>query len=536
MKIISITKISCLVLLVSMLLQGCNEPGELVGPRPSGEVILERLADRQELNRWTIDKGFLRPVVGRESSPLPYEFQLDLFSEDTDVAIVDNDWDLNGISGEGFRIAIDFRNLWPIPYLESNTCTDIDFPRELDYPEDYGAQYTVSRGTMDGETRMPLGEIVRIYARMWAELEGSQRYLGGLADFGVESSYCREDNIRLTISQSNQNTNWYRVDFYMTEINTYRPSEILRGYYEGPITIFEAVTGAAPISGQVETICGSVEGDADGIPGALSYGDLDFYLSRQNSSIFIADFGNDVVRSYDETNGITTVSESFVGPASIVSLPNEAFEDLYVAETRDKQLRIVKALTAFTEGVLIRDPEGNTLEGDATWFESLAVNQDPSIFQRTIYGLNASVDQQFGNRIVRLDISGGGNRATQSIVAGNGISVADEVINGPADLATFNFPEDIAVDYQDNIYVADGHSIRKIDIQTENVTSLAGLDENGNYLGMPEDYETNNVFDPNGNRIFRGFSSVAYDAFNDRIIATHINNEIWAFSEAGGQL
>jgi hypothetical protein len=391
---------------------------------------------------------------------------------------------------------------------------------------------------MDADTGMPLGDIVtedvetRTYERGFRMNRDRIHYSDVIQD---EDYYCLSDDKRLAIVESSINPNWFRVDLFFTVPNT---NNVIRGYYEGPITILETESqneDTFPVlDGEVQTICGQTEGDADGIPGALSYGNLDFFLSRNSSSIFIADFGNNVVRSFDEANGVNTISETFVGPASIVSLPFEAFEDLYVAETRDKQLRKINGLTGITEGVLIRDPGGNRLEGNATWYESLAINQDPSRLQRTIYALTDGVDQTYGSRIMKIDVRE--SSATQTLYAGNGISRADEVLNGPASIATFNFPEDLAVDYQNNVYVADGHSIRRIDAQTANVTTLAGLDENGNYLGMPADYEVNNVFDLSGNRVFRGFTSVAYDAFNNRIIATHINNEIWAFSEENGIL
>jgi hypothetical protein len=520
-----------------VLITGCMEDSGQVGPQPSGQIILERVADGRELDRWDMDKAFLEQVYSSLAQGT-WLYELNLFSVHTDITINDNELDDDAVEGDGLRMIFDFRNLFPEPLLLPNdeTCGGYD-PYLYDYPEDFSVQYTVSRGTMDPDTGMPLGDIVtedvetRTYERgVRTDREGIH-YSNVLHD----DYYCLREDKRLTIAQSSINPNWFRIDLFFTVPNS---DNVIRGYYEGPVNLLESESedeDTFPLAdGEVQTICGRTEGDADGIPGALSYGNLDFFLSRTGSSIFIADFGNNVVRSFDETNGVNTISETFVGPASIVSLPFEAFEDLYVAETRDKQLRKINGLTGITEGVLIRDPGGNSLEGNATWYESLAINQDPSLLQRTIYALTDGVDQTYGNRIMKIDVRE--SSATQTLYAGNGISRADEVLNGPATIATFNFPEDLAVDYQNNVYVADGHSIRKIDAQTTNVTTLAGLDENGNYLGMPSDYEVNNVFDLGGNRVFRGFTSVAYDAFNDRIIATHINNEIWAFSEVNGEL
>jgi len=515
-------------------INGCKEDDGPVEPQPSGEIILERISDGKELNRWDMDKAFLETYYNDELS-MNTVFHLDLFSENVEVTLGDND--ITDLEGEGLQIDFEIRNVWPKPFLEPNntTCQNTSC---CNYPEDYAERHTAQRGTLDPKTGIPLGNLLADDVEMRTSFDYGLDY--GWWDYeedGIhfQENYCLYKDSQLTITPSTKNANWYRVEL-VYKISNFPEDNLISGYYEGPISAFRDVENPFPVSGQVRTICGRFEGDADGIPGALSSGNLDFYLSRFTPSIFISDYGNNVVRSYDEENGVSTLSQSFVAPASIVTLPNEIFDDLYVAETRDKQLRRVNSQSGFTEGVLIQQAEGGTLEGNATWYKSLAVNQDPTLFQRTIYALNASTDQEFGNRIVRLEISAGGKRAVQSIVAGNGISVADEVLNGPSNIATFNFPEDIAVDYQDNIYVADGHSIRRIDAQTRNVTTLAGLDENGNYLGMPADYEVNNVFDPNGDRIFTGFISVAYDAFNDRIIATHINNEIWAFSEDGGQL
>ncbi len=537
-KIEKYVSIGILVILFWSI-NGCNEDNGTLEPQPSGEIILERSSDGTELNRWNIDKAFSETIIfkrydSEDKISIPYvgRFDLDLFSENVEVTLADNN--LTDVEGEGLQVKFKIENIVPKPFLEPNNT--ICETNSYNYPEDYAERHNALRGNLDPNTGVPTGNLLTREVRKKDFVPNTSSYLFKIHD---QDNYCFYDDSQLTITPSTKNANWYRVEF-ITRIDSRDTfDELLRGYYEGPILVLEDRPGedpTSPVSGQVQTICGRSEGDADGIPGALSSGNLDFYLSRFTSSIFISDYGNNVVRSYDEENGVSTLSQSFVGPASIVTLPNEIFDDLYVAETRDKQLRRVNSQGGFTEGVLIQNEISETLEGNATWYKSLAVNQDPTLFQRTIYALNASTDQEFGNRIVRLEISAGGKRALQSIVAGNGISVADEVLNGPSNIATFNFPEDIAVDYQDNIYVADGHSIRRIDAQTSNVTTLAGLDENGNYLGMPADYEVNNVFDPNGDRIFTGFISVAYDAFNDRVIATHINNEIWAFSEEGGQL
>ena len=328
-----------------------------------------------------------------------------------------------------------------------------------------------------------------------------------------------EDATAMIISLSDQVDGWYVVETVEDEIKegqTYR----IRGKYEGPI-----FTGNdAPDNAQVRVL-----------EQVNSYEEGDLYLSPLNENIIFTSPEHGAIWEGEgvERTDPTMFADAYTRPTDMVMFSYEMEINFYVIESTDKQLRKT-SMSGYTQPVSIFNASLELLEGDATHYETIAINQDPNAFgSQVIYAYNASDDPTYGHRLVSLGLNY--SEASATVLAGAGASPdITQIQNGPGSSAYFNTVEDLAVDYNHVIYVADGHSIRMV-TQGGVVSTFAGQDENGNYLGLPADFEQTHVI-KDGVRQDRGFTAVAYDAYNDRIIASHLGNELWAFWMQDGVL
>lgn len=382
----------------------------------------------------------------------------------------------------------------------------------------------------------------------------SQRELKtGSGSYG-RSAYC-EDDLGWSIEVSSLRADWYDVEVNMT----LRNGGSLSGIYTGPIVVLD-LAGCEKWGGdcdslltppndttateQVTTLAGVRDaGFIDGNPGAMSYGALDILLHPFPGveDIFVCDLGNSVIRQYDGSGLSTLAGTGLAGyqdgttqdalfnrPNAIAGQFIEFTYTLYIADQNGgSYLRTVDNFGQVETRNLV-DENGNTVRPEYLGIEAITVGPNGRL-----YVINNAYAGPFQNKICEIELLSGGAADTMRVYAGAGISPQPEVvINGPALSAYFNFPKDLVFDPVGNLYVADAHSIRKISTDLQ-VTTLAGQDESGNFLGLPADYYTNHVV-PGGTRIFEGFSSIDYDDFRDRIVATHIGNEIWAFWEENG--
>jgi sugar lactone lactonase YvrE len=124
------------------------------------------------------------------------------------------------------------------------------------------------------------------------------------------------------------------------------------------------------------------------------------------------------------------------------------------------------------------------------------------------------------NRIRKIDPSG-----SMTTIAGNGTGAWSDGTGGPNGSAEFNLPAGIALDSQDNLYVADAqnHRIRKID-PSGNVTTVAGNGTMGWVDGSGG---------PNGTAEFNYPSGVAVDARGNVYVADVGNNRIRRIDTVG---
>ena len=123
---------------------------------------------------------------------------------------------------------------------------------------------------------------------------------------------------------------------------------------------------------------------------------------------------------------------------------------------------------------------------------------------------NAYICEYKGQRISKLDKSG-----TLSLFAGIE-KIAYSGDGGPAREAAFNDPHGLVVGRDQQIYVADtlNHSIRKIDLKTGTITTIAGTGERG-FSGDGG---------PAAKAVFNGVYAVAINQAADKVYAADLEN------------
>ena len=210
------------------------------------------------------------------------------------------------------------------------------------------------------------------------------------------------------------------------------------------------------------------------------------------------------------------------GPASQSTLAQpgntaeDAFGDVYIADTEDNVVRKVNAFTGIITRVAGNGVEGSGgLRGPATraeldFPEGVAVNAQGDLF----------IADTFNNRVAEVLPDGllipfAGNG--QPGYAGDG---------GPASRAELALPTAVAVDAFGNVYIADASNnvIRRVDAFTGQITTVAGdfaadqaNDGLGGYTGDGGPATSAQLNDPEG---------VALDSAGDLFIADTFNNAV----------
>ena len=228
------------------------------------------------------------------------------------------------------------------------------------------------------------------------------------------------------------------------------------------------------IDGVVSTLAGKpgFSGNQDGTGESARFNEPWGLCASTDGIVYVADTKNNKIRRVDLDGTVKTIagtgnfgSSNAQGLAATFGNPTgielDAFGNLYVA---DHLTHIIRKID--NRGIVTTIAGIPYIPGGEDGFGREAQFWRP-------YGLtldndgNILVADEWNHKIRRVTPEG-----QVTTVAGSG-DVG--IINGAADIASFNYPWDMTVDAENNIYVADGYNyvIRKIDVNGE-VTSYAG--------------------------------------------------------------
>jgi len=235
-------------------------------------------------------------------------------------------------------------------------------------------------------------------------------------------------------------------------------------------------------TGAVTTIAGTagLDGIQDGIGAAARFGHPAGVASDRAGNLYVADIWVNTIRKVAVATGAVTTlagkaeqtgvvdatgaSARFVSPKGVAS---DGAGNLYIADFWGHAIRkVVVATGAVT--TLAGGPEEGSVDGTgaaARFYNPIGVAGDGAgnLFVTDSYVLS-------GGAIRKVVIATG----AVTTLAGSADQPPGST-DGTGAAARFTSPSGIAFDGAGNLYVADGHSIRKIAVATRAVSTLAGV-------------------------------------------------------------
>ncbi len=207
-----------------------------------------------------------------------------------------------------------------------------------------------------------------------------------------------------------------------------------------------------------------------------------------NGNVIIADAGNNAVRKISTTDGvITTIAgkgpglSGFSGDGghadqSLLSNPHAIAYDrvgnIYIADTQNNVIRMISAATGMIATIAGLGPNSPGYSGDNGQAIAAAINSPEGI----VVGIDGSIYfSDGGNNVLRKIYNG-----IITTIAGTG-AVGYSGDDGPALNATFYTLRGLAIDNENNIYIADASAnvIRMIDSETGKIFTVAGNGQAG---------------------------------------------------------
>jgi len=275
-------------------------------------------------------------------------------------------------------------------------------------------------------------------------------------------------------------------------------TEISSFMTNGGILLGGAIQGnALNLKGEVTTLAGSSEGDADGIGTSAQFYGPDS-ITTDGTNLYIADTINNRIRKIViVTREVTTLAGSSEGDADGIGTSAQFFyprgittdgTNLYVADFNNNIIR----------KIVISTGEVTTLAGSSQGYAD-GIGTSAQFFLPsgiTTDGTNLYVADSDNNRIRKIVISTG----EVTTLAGSSYGYAD----GIGSSAQFYYPDGITTDGT-NLYIADtyNHRIRKIVIATAEVTTLAGSSEGyANGIGTSAQFAWPNGITTDGTNLY----------------------------------
>lgn len=229
----------------------------------------------------------------------------------------------------------------------------------------------------------------------------------------------------------------------------------------------------------------------DGGPSTSAHLNIPYSISISvDGSLIIADAGNNAIRKISTTGTISTIAgkgpglPGFTGDGgtadqSLLWNPHSIAYDnagnVYIADTQNNVIRMISIATGNISTIAGLGPNSPGYSGDNGQATAAALNSPEGI----AVGKDGSIYISDGGNYVIRKISNG----IISTIAGTGAS-GYSGDDGPAQSATFMTVRGLAIDSEDNVYIADASAnvIRMIEFETGKIFTVAGNGEAG-YAG-----------------------------------------------------
>ncbi len=267
--------------------------------------------------------------------------------------------------------------------------------------------------------------------------------------------------------------------------------------------------------GIVTTLAGSgVQGSANGLGTNASFNEPWGLCADSVGNVYVSDTRNNKIRKIDTNGNVTT----FAGTGNFGSSNGSALASTFgnpVGIERDPSSGIIYVADHLTHIIRKIDPAGNvsTLAGTA-FLTGTANGQGAAARFNRPYGLevdnngNVLVADEWNHLIRRITPTG-----LVTTIAGSGMIGSQD---GTSTAASFNYPWDVVVDADGNIFVADGYNdvIRKI--------TPAGIVTT--YVGTAGNTGANDGTGPAAT--FNGATGIAYYEGTDELYIADAYNEL----------
>jgi len=298
----------------------------------------------------------------------------------------------------------------------------------------------------------------------------------------------------------------------------------------GKVIQFTTGDGSTYGGGTVSTLAGNAGADfIDGLGSAASFDSPQgITVGAADGNIYVADSFNSAIRKVTTAGDVTTLSGNgaigyvdgpiataqFYAPQSLVT---DATGNIYVADYGNNNIRKISpdgTVSTFAGSGDAGYADGTGTKATFNSPRGLAIDGSGNIFVADM-----------GNNLIRKITPAG---VVTTFAGSRGASYLD---NATATSATFNRPNGIAIDANNNVYVAEAlnHTIRKI-TPAGVVTTFIGGNKQTTLVGGPSAI----AFDKSGNLFITDQNGRILEITKDRILRTIAGNGTTGFAEGVG--
>lgn len=242
-------------------------------------------------------------------------------------------------------------------------------------------------------------------------------------------------------------------------------------------------------TGAVNSFAGSgAAGSTDGVGKSASFNTPTAIAIDKNGNLYVADYGNNLIRKIEPNATVTTLAgggpgTAVNGPGSVASFKNpqgvavDAAGNVYVADAGNNQIRKITSIglvSTFAGSGVAGAEDGAALSASFSRPSGIAVDQGGTVF----------VADAANNLIRKITPAG-----QVSVLAGSGTAGGS---NSIAQASSFNYPEGLAIDAAGILYVGDkaNNMVRRVAVSGYTISPAlpAGLNfdsTTGTVTGVP---------------------------------------------------